>query len=107
VHDKRSDFQSRGTVFREGLASVEFVSSPDMTLPERIRDVRLSIPSNAINDTTFIGSKGDFERLKDADRHTSRKAHVQLIQKDNRIRIWTELDETDVWSIIESLDGLR
>src|ERR1700730_932291 len=51
VHDKQSQVRSKATTFSEGLASVRFVAPPDFSLPPIIRDVRLSLPDRAIEDT--------------------------------------------------------
>ncbi len=107
ARDKTDKFRSKKTRFSEGLAAVEFTSPPDLTLPEVIGDVRLSIPQSAIESDDFVGSEGDFRMEADPSRATSRQARLQLFQAQNRIRIWTELDEPDVWTILETLDGYR
>jgi hypothetical protein len=107
VRDRAPGFKSRKTRFSEGLATVEFTAPPDFELPEIIAEVRLSIPQTAIDNDTFLGSEGDFRVEADPARPTSRTARIQLFQSNNRIRIWTELDEPDVWTMLETLDGYR
>lgn len=107
VRARRPEIMSKSTTFSEGQASVRFVSEPDFSLPDTIREVRLSLPDSAIDDDEVIGSAGEFEVARDPDRATSREARVELFQDTRRIRIWTELDEQDVWSILQTFDGLR
>jgi hypothetical protein len=107
VHDRQQNIRSKTTTFSEGLASVRFVAPPDLILPEIIRDVRLSLPDRAIGDPDLMGTAGEFQVARDSSRATSREARVELFQLGNRIRIWTELDETDVWTILQTLDGYR
>jgi hypothetical protein len=107
VRDRAPEFKAKRTRFSEGLATVEFTAPPDFELPEIIADVRLSIPQTAIDNETFLGSEGDFRMEADPARATSRSARIQLFQSNNRIRIWTELDEPDVWTMLETLDRYR
>jgi hypothetical protein len=107
VAGREPGFRSKRARFSEGLASVEFTSPPDMILPGRIRDVRLAIPARTIRDPEFVGSSGEFYAGEDAGRPTSRVARVELAQPENRIRIWTELDEPDVWALLRTFDDLR
>lgn len=100
-------FRSKRTRFSEGLASVEFMSSPELLLPDRIREVRLSITEKTLAAPDFVGSSGEFMAAGDAARPTSREARVQLFHDDNRLRVWTELDEADVWTLLGALDALR
>lgn len=107
VRDRRPGILSKATTFSEGQASVRFVAEPDFTLPETIRNVRLALPDRAIDDEDVVGTEGEFQVDRDPQRPTSREARVELFQQTQRIRIWTELDEQDVWSILQTFDGLR
>ncbi|MFY9819788.1 MAG: hypothetical protein WAM82_00295 [Thermoanaerobaculia bacterium] len=108
VRDRLPKVRSKATTFSEGLASVRFVAPPDSSLPEIIRNVRLSLPDKAIEDPDLMGTAGEFHMgAEDPKRATSRDARVELFQDANRIRIWTELDEPDVWTILQTLDALR
>lgn len=101
VGEQEPDFKSKSTKFAEGQASVEFVAPPSLEMPENIMNVRLAITPDVIKSKAFVGSAGDFRMRKDPERQGSREAHVQLFQPGNRIRILTELDENDVWAILD------
>jgi hypothetical protein len=107
VRDQRPQVRSKTTTFSEGLASVRFVAPPDFQLPDIIRNVRLSLPDKALDDPDLMGTAGEFHVARDPARATSREARVELFQDANRIRIWTELDEKDVWTILQTFDALR
>jgi hypothetical protein len=106
LRDKQPQVRSKAATFSEGLASVRFVAPPDFTLPEIIRNVRLSLPDLAIDDPDLMGTAGEFHVARDPARATSREARVELFQDADRIRIWTELDETDVWTILQTFEAL-
>ncbi|MCP3977406.1 MAG: hypothetical protein GY720_23195 [bacterium] len=103
--DKQKDFKSKATKFADGDATVEFVAPAAMDLPDTIKTARLAI-TKFMGQPTFVGSSGDFRMQADA-RPTSREAHVMLFQDGNRMKIMTELDEEDVWMILEKFDGIR
>ncbi len=106
VADQEPDFQSKSTKFAEGQATVEFVAPPTFELPENIMNVRLAITPEVMKSNAFVGSAGDFRMRKNPQRAESREAHVQLFQDGDRIRILTELDEGDVWAILDRFAGL-
>lgn len=106
LRDQQPQVRSKATTFNEGLASVRFVAPPDFALPDIIRNVRLSLPDRAIEDPDLMGTAGEFHVARDPARATSREARVELFQDADRIRIWTELDETDVWTILQTFEAL-
>lgn len=104
--DKRHNFSSKATKFADGQSTVEFVAPPDMELPPTIKTARLSI-TGFMRRPTFLGSSGDFWMNAHPQRPMSRDAHVTMFQPDNRIKILTELEEADVWTILETFDTVR
>lgn len=104
--DKRHNFTSKATKFADGQSTVEFVAPPDMVLPETIKTARLAI-TKYMRRPTFVGSSGDFWMKADPERAMSRDAHIRLFQQDNRMKILTELDRADVWTILETFDTIR
>lgn len=108
VQGTQLDFTSKKTRFAEGEGEVEFITPASGQLPDNIRTARVAIPHTAFapDYDDFQGSSGDF-RMNKVQRATSREAHVELFQADNRMRIWTELDEADVWRVLTTFDRYR
>ncbi len=106
--NRQRGFSTEWTEFAEGKASVKFTAPPDRKLPPTIRQIRLAMPARATRSRAFAGAAGDFWREADPapERRTSREAHVRLFQKGNHLRILTELEEDDVWSLLEVLGRL-
>ncbi len=97
------NFKSKATKFAEDGATVEFVA-PALALPEDILAARVAL-TPGMSKPKLVGSTGDFWMT--GEREQSRDAHVLLYNRSGRIKILTELDEPDVWTILRTFDRIR
>lgn len=89
-----------------GGAYVEFAAnSKDKAYWEEsaIQDVRLSVKVQQLR--AFQGSEGVFIFKEGAD--MVRPLRVQLYGKDNRIRLWAQMDVDEVWTILTKLSAYQ
>ena len=101
--------KTRKTRLLSGGSYVEFAAnSKDRGYAEEnaVRNVRKSIKNDQL--PTFQGAAGEFLFQPGAGSgKIDRPLRVQLYGRDDRIRLWAQMNADEVWTILEEIDSYR